>query len=207
MTTTSPNPSPASELSPSFSTKSSTSNADSFPSHAAAAWIQEAAQIKSQMMAGGATAGVAEPAQIKGLSGLQTLRLMLQGQLPFASIAQTLDYMLLSVSSGEAVFQGSPSAGHLNPMGTVHGGWYGTLLDSAMGCAVHTTMPAGRGYTTAEYSINLVRGVKVGGVYRTIGKVLHVGKQLATAEGRIVDAEGKLYAHATTTCLVFDLPK
>jgi uncharacterized protein (TIGR00369 family) len=91
-------------------------------------------------------------------------------------------------------------------MGGVHGGWYGTLLDSAMGCAVHTLMPAGRGYTTAEYSVNLVKAVKPGGVYRTIGKVLHCGKQLATAEARIVDVDGKLYAHATTTCLVFELP-
>jgi uncharacterized protein (TIGR00369 family) len=92
-------------------------------------------------------------------------------------------------------------------MGGVHGGWYGTLLDSAMGCAVHTLMPAGRGYTTAEYSVNLVRAAKPGAVYSAIGKVLHCGRQLATAEARIVDADGKLYAHGTTTCLVFELPK
>jgi uncharacterized protein (TIGR00369 family) len=140
-----------------------------------------------------------------GRTGLEALRMMLAGQAPFASISQCMNFTLLSVSEGEAVFQGSPTAQHLNPMGGVHGGWYGTILDSAMGCAVHTMMPAGRGYTTAEYSVNLVRAAKPGGVYKAIGKVLHCGKQLATAEARIVDADGKLYAHGTTTCLVFEL--
>jgi uncharacterized protein (TIGR00369 family) len=169
-------------------------------------WLDEAAHIKSNMLAGGGTAGFATREMVSGLTGMQTLEAMLAGKVPFASIAQTLDYMLIAVSEGEAVFQGSPTAAHLNPMGGVHGGWYGTLLDSAMGCAVHTLMPVGRGYTTAEYSVNLVKAVKPGGVYRTLGKVLHCGKQLATAEARIVDADGKLYAHATTTCLVFELP-
>jgi uncharacterized protein (TIGR00369 family) len=92
-------------------------------------------------------------------------------------------------------------------MGTVHGGWYATLLDSAVGCAVHTLMPVGRAYTTAELSVNLVRGAAPNGEpLRAIGQVIHCGRQLATAEGRIVDASGKVYAHATTTCLVFDLP-
>jgi uncharacterized protein (TIGR00369 family) len=170
-------------------------------------WLDEAAAIKSTMLAGGGTAGLATREMVSGLTGMQTLAAMLSGKVPFASIAKTLDYMLVAVSEGEAVFQGSPTVAHLNPMGGVHGGWYGTLLDSAMGCAVHTLMPVGRGYTTAEYSVNLVKTVKPGGVYRTLGKVLHCGKQLATAEARIVDADGKLYAHATTTCLVFELPK
>ncbi len=170
-------------------------------------WLDEAAAIKSRMLAGGGTAGSATREMVSGLTGMETLSAMLAGKVPFASIAQTLDYMLVGVSAGEAVFQGSPTSQHLNPMGGVHGGWYGTLLDSAMGCAVHTLMPVGRGYTTAEYSVNLVKAVKPGGLYRTVGKVLHCGKQLATAEARIVDVDGKLYAHATTTCLVFELPK
>ena len=169
-------------------------------------WLEEAASIKSNMIAGGGTAGFATREMVSGLTGMETLAAMLAGKVPFASIAQTLDYMLISVAKGGAVFQGTPNLAHLNPMGGVHGGWYGTLLDSAMGCAVHTLMPVGRGYTTAEYSVNLVKAVKPGGVYRTIGKVLHCGKQLATAEAKIVDADGKLYAHATTTCLVFELP-
>jgi uncharacterized protein (TIGR00369 family) len=88
----------------------------------------------------------------------------------------------------------------------VHGGWYATLLDSALGCSVHTLMPAGRGYTTAELSINLVKaiGARVQRV-RAVGQVVHCGRQLATAEARLVGPEGTLYAHATTSCLVFDL--
>jgi uncharacterized protein (TIGR00369 family) len=126
--------------------------------------------------------------------------------LPNSNISETMDFVMIAVSQGEAIFQGTPQTKHLNPMGTVHGGWYATLLDSAVGCAVHTMMPPGRGYTTAELSVNLVRGAAVGKEpLRVIGKVLHCGKQLATAEGRIVDAAGKLYAHATTTCLVFEM--
>ena len=104
------------------------------------------------------------------------------------------------------MFQGKPGPAHLNPMGGVHGGWFATLLDSALGCAVHTTMPVGRGYTTAELGVNLVRGLspKVQRV-RAIGEVLHCGRQLATATARLVGPDGTLYAHATTTCLVFEL--
>jgi len=111
------------------------------------------------------------------------------------------------VSEGRAVFQGTPGPAHLNPMGTIHGGWYATLLDSALGCAVNTMMPVGRGYTTAELSVNLVRaiGAKAPRV-RAEGKVIHCGRQLATAEGRLYGPDGTLYAHATTTCLVFELP-
>ena len=123
-------------------------------------------------------------------------------------IARTLDFLLLEAEDGRAVFQGTPGPSHLNPMGGIHGGWYATLLDSALGCAVHTRMPPGRGYTTAELSVNIVRaiGQKVPRV-RAEGKVLHSGRQLATAEGRLYGPDGTLYAHATTTCLVFDLPK
>ena len=104
------------------------------------------------------------------------------------------------------MFQGTPGPAHLNPMGTIHGGWYATLLDSAMGCAVHTMMPAGRGYTTAELGVNLVRaiGSKAPRV-RAEGKVIHCGRQLATAEARLYGPDGTLYAHATTTCLVFEM--
>ena len=93
-------------------------------------------------------------------------------------------------------------------MGTVHGGWFATVLDSALGCAVHSMLPAGRGYTTAELSVNIVKALtpKAGPV-RAEGKVLHCGRQLATAEARLFGADGTLYAHATTTCLVFELPK
>jgi len=131
---------------------------------------------------------------------------MLRGDIPYAAIAKTLDFTVIEISEGRAVFQGTPGPAHLNPLGTIHGGWYATLLDSALGCAVHTMMPVGRGYTTAELGVNLVRaiGPKVTRV-RAEGKVIHCGRQLATAEGRIVGPDGTLYAHATTTCLVFEM--
>ena len=151
--------------------------------------------------------GVASPQQWAGKSGLEQMQAMLDGLLPFAPIARTLDFSLIRVEPGVALFQGKPGPAHFNPMGGVHGGWFATLLDSALGCAVHTLMPAGRGYTTAELSVNYVRGLspKVGRV-RAEGKVIHCGKQLATAEARLFGPDGTLFAHATTTCLVFDLP-
>lgn len=170
-------------------------------------WIEEVQAIRAQMAAGGhAFAGVARPEQVAGLSGLEIFQAILHGRLPYASVSKTLDYSLVSVQLGEVVFQGSPPDNFLNPMGTVHGGWYGTLLDSAMGCAVHTTVAAGRSFTTTQYSVNIVRAAKVGGVYRTVGQVLHAGKQIASAQGRIVDVNGKVYAHGTTTCFLFDVP-
>jgi uncharacterized protein (TIGR00369 family) len=168
-------------------------------------WREEEAKVRA-LLSAGQGAGVATPSQVAGKNGLELMHAMLRGEIPRASIGETMDFVLISVKLGEAIFQGTPNAKHLNPMGTVHGGWYATLLDSAVGCAVHTMMPAGRGYTTAELSVNLVRGAVPGKEpLRVIGKVLHCGKQLATAEGRIVDAAGKLYAHATTTCLVFEM--
>jgi uncharacterized protein (TIGR00369 family) len=132
---------------------------------------------------------------------------LLNGELPFAPISQTLDFLLVEVGEGRAVFQGTPGPAHLNPLGTIHGGWYATLLDSALGCAVHTMLPAGRGYTTAELGVNLVRAIgnKAPRV-RAEGKVIHCGRQLATAEARLYGPDGTLYAHASTTCLVFELP-
>jgi uncharacterized protein (TIGR00369 family) len=105
------------------------------------------------------------------------------------------------------VFQGRPQRRHYNPLGTVHGGWFATLLDSAVGCAIHATLPAGKGYTTLELKVNMVRPLNDGvPLVRAEGKVIHAGRQVATAEGRIVGPDGKLYAHATTTCLIFDHP-
>lgn len=177
------------------------------PLDSAAAWRTQEAEVRARL-ARGPGPGVAAHEQVAALTGLQQMQAMLEGQLPYALIAQTLDFTLIGVAPGRAVFQGTPHRAHLNPMGTVHGGWYATLLDSAVGCAVHTLMPSGRGYTTAELGVNLVRGALPGGEpLRAIGQVIHCGRQLATAEGRIVDAAGKVYAHATTTCLVFDLPK
>lgn len=149
--------------------------------------------------------GVASPGQAAGLTGLQFMQALLDGQLPPPPIGATTQFTLVNVALGEAVFQGKPDRSCYNPLGTVHGGWFATLLDSAVGCAVHTTLPAGKGYTTLELKLNLVRALTERvPLVRAEGRVVHGGKQVATAEGRLVGHDGKLYAHATTTCLIFD---
>lgn len=169
------------------------------------AWLAQEADIR-QRLDQGPGAGVARPEQVAGRSGLEIMQSLLAAHLPYPPISETLDFCLIEVAEGRAVFQGTPGAAHLNPMGTVHGGWYATLLDSALGCAVQTMLPAGRAYTTAELSVNIVRaiGPKVPRV-RAEGKVIHCGRQLATAEARLYGPDGTLYAHGTTTCLVFEM--
>jgi len=168
-------------------------------------WEEERAAIVKRMVAGGGKPGVIDAAEVAGKSGLELLTSMLKGELPYPPIAETLDFSLVAVEFGTVTFQGTPQLKHYNPMGTVHGGWYATLLDSALGCAVQSVMPATSGYTTVELGINIVRAASHRtGPLRAIATVLHAGRQLATAEARIVGADGKLYAHGTTTCLVFD---
>jgi uncharacterized protein (TIGR00369 family) len=170
-------------------------------------WLAEEAEVRSRLEAGPGP-GLASPEQLAGKTGLEVLQAMVRGEIPFAEIAKTLDFTLMEVSEGRAVFQGTPRTQHLNPLGTIHGGWFATLLDSALGCSVHTMMPPGRGYTTAELSVNYVKGLtpRVARV-RAEGKVIHCGRQLATAEALLVGPDGTLYAHATTTCLVFEIPQ
>jgi uncharacterized protein (TIGR00369 family) len=168
-------------------------------------WLAaEAAQ--RQLYDNGAGPGVATPDQVAARDGLALMRAMMSGELPHAPIARTLDFMLIEANHGHAVFQGSPGPAHYNPMGSVHGGWFATLLDSALGCSVHTALPAGKAYTTLELKLNLIRALtdRVPRV-RAEGRVIHVGGQTATAEARLVGPDGKLYAHGSTTCLVFDL--
>ncbi|GAC1604852.1 MAG: PaaI family thioesterase [Ramlibacter sp.] len=169
------------------------------------AWLAQEHAARARMD-GGAGPGVVEPQQMAGRTGLEMMQAMLRGELPYPPIARTLDFLLMEVDDGRALFQGTPGPAHLNPMGGIHGGWYATLLDSALGCAVHTKMPVGRAYTTAELGVNLVRaiGTKAPRV-RAEGKVIHCGRQLATAEARLYGPDGTLYAHATTTCLVFEM--
>jgi uncharacterized protein (TIGR00369 family) len=171
-----------------------------------AAWIAAEERQRARLDQG-AGVGVATREQVAGIDGLALMHGMLRGELPGAPIGRAMDFLLVEVERGRAVFQGRPGPAFANPMGGLHGGWYATLLDSALGCAVHTMMPAGRAYTTAELSVNLVRaiGAKVQRV-RAVGQVRHCGRQLATAEAKLVGPDGTLYAHGTTTCLVFDLP-
>ena len=171
-------------------------------------WLEQSAAVRARMLAGGGKPGVATPEHFAGKSGLEQMQAMLLGSMPYPPIAHTLDFALVEIELGKATYQGTPQLMHYNPLGSVHGGWYATLLDSAVGCAVHTMMPVGRGYTTAELSVNIVRAAShKSGPLRAIGTVIHCGKQLATAEGRIIGPDGKLYAHATTTCLVFEMAR
>lgn len=172
------------------------------PEESLARWRAEEAAVRARLQT---APGVASPAQVAGRSGLQILQALLAGEIPPPPMAATLDFTLLRIESGFAVFQGQPHFSHYNPMGTVHGGWFATLLDSAMGCAVQSTLPAGKAYTTLELKLNLVRTLTDAvPLLRAEGRVVHGGRQVATAEGRLVGPDGKLYAHASTTCLVFD---
>ena len=129
---------------------------------------------------------------------------MLSGEIPPASIQHTMNFFLHQVEDGRVVFRGRPGEELCNPLGQVHGGFYGAILDSAMGCAVHATLPIGWRYTTLEYRVNMVRAIRpeTGEVFAE-GKVLHRGRQIATADGRLTDRDGRLYAHGLTTCLLF----
>ena len=138
------------------------------------------------------------------LSGLDYLRGMMDGKYPAPAIAYTLDMGIESVEEGKVVFSLVPQEFHYNPIGGVHGGVFCTLLDSALACAIHSTLPAGTGYTTLELKVNLVRPLTTNtGKVLAIGTLIHAGRSVATADGKIVDEAGKLYAHATTTCMLF----
>jgi uncharacterized protein (TIGR00369 family) len=138
------------------------------------------------------------------MSGLEFLRAIAAGELPPPPIARLMGFELDSVEQGRVVFAATPAEYHYNPIGVVHGGLASTLLDSALGCAVQSALPAGTGYTTIELHVNFVRPLTTNtGRVRCEAEVIHVGRSMATAQARLVDAQGKLYAHATTTCMVF----
>ncbi len=136
--------------------------------------------------------------------GLSFLRSIIAGKLPAPPIAQTLGFRLAAVEKGKAAFEGTPDFCHYNPIGVVHGGFAMTLLDSALGCAIHSTLGRGEAYTTLEIKVNLVRPLtRDTGPIRAEGRLIYRGRTLGTSEGDIKDANGKLYAHATTTCMIF----
>jgi uncharacterized protein (TIGR00369 family) len=140
-------------------------------------------------------------------SGLELMRSILSGAGPQAPIGKAANFLLHEVGEGSAVFVGTPTYDFYNPIGTVHGGWIATLLDSCMSCAVHTLVKAGHAYTTLELKVNFVRPVlEKTGPMRAEGRVIHGGSRTATAEGKLLDAGGKLYAHGTVTCMIFPLP-
>jgi uncharacterized protein (TIGR00369 family) len=161
--------------------------------------------MRNEQLAGGFGLVPADTAAT--MSGLEFLTAMIEGRLPAPPIMQLIGFDLTEVESGRAVFEGTPALKHYNPLGTVHGGYTATLLDSCMGCAVHTTLPKRTGYTTLEFKVSLVRPVTADtGLVRAEGTVISGGRRVATAAGRLTDAGGRLLAHATTTCLIFELP-
>ncbi len=154
-----------------------------------------------------AVTGVVPVNAVRPLSGLEFITALSEGRFPKPPIAVLMDFQPVEVERGRVVFAATPGEQHYNPLGSVHGGYISTLLDSCMGCAVHTQLGPGQGYTSLELKVNFVRRVSAEtGPVRAEGKVIHVGGQVATAEGRLVDAEGRLLAHGTTTCLIFRLP-
>ena len=139
----------------------------------------------------------------RGMSGFEFLQKIVAGELPRPPLASLMDFQIVELEEGRAVFAVDPAEYHYNPIGVVHGGLAATLLDSAMGCAVHSMLPAGSGYTTLELKVYFIRAMTAEtGRVCAEGKLIHLGGRTATAEGRVIDESGKLYAHATTTCLI-----
>jgi uncharacterized protein (TIGR00369 family) len=151
--------------------------------------------------------GLVPPETAATMSGLELLKGMIEGRFPGPPILELIGFAITEAENGRAVFEGTPAFRHYNPLGTVHGGYAATLLDSCMSCAVHTTLPKGVGYITLEFKVSLIRPITADtGRVRAEGKVINSGRRVATAEGRLTDAGGRLLAHATATCLVFELP-
>jgi len=178
------------------------STADPSPSDIAARWRDQEAAVRANW----GEPGVIDRETMKTMSGLEVFAAIRDGKLPTPPIGRLLDFIAIEFEAGRMVFQGTPRMDHYNPLGTVHGGYAATLLDSCVGCAVHTMLPAGKGYTTLELKINYIRAMteKTGPV-RAEGRTISVGNQTAVAEGRLTDSAGKLLAYATTTCLVFPI--
>jgi uncharacterized protein (TIGR00369 family) len=152
----------------------------------------------------GKTYGTVSVQSQQRMSGLEFVQGLANGSLPLNTIAQTLGYDVTEAESGRVVVTVVPSDAHLNPAGTVHGGLTATLLDSCMGLAVLSTLDEGVSQTTLEFKISLLRPITPEtGEIRAEGKVLTTGRRIGTAEGRVTDGKGRLLAHGTTTCLIF----
>lgn len=143
-------------------------------------------------------------AAARELDGLAFFDALMAGAIPPPPISMTLDFGLVSVQRGKVVFEITPAECHYNPIGSVHGGVYATLCDSACGCAVHSMLPAGAHYTSMDLNVRFIRPITAGsGPLLCEGNVQHLGKRMALAEARLTDRAGKLYAHATSGCLIF----
>lgn len=143
--------------------------------------------------------------QIAHLGGLEIYEAMLRGELPPPPIFETAGFMLVEAEPGRVVFQGPPVARHYNPLGTIHGGWISTLLDSALALCIQTRLPPGKVQTTAELKINFVRALTERiPLVRAEGRTIHVGGRMATSDARLYGPDGRLYAHGSTTCFIYD---
>ncbi len=142
------------------------------------------------------------------MSGLDFMQAIINGELPGPPIGQTLGFRPVHAENGSVTFEGTPEFKVMNPIGSVHGGWYGTILDSCMACAVHTTLAVGEIYTTLEFKINILRSIPVGTTVRAVGTVQHRGRTTGISSGEIRGVEDdKLYATGSTTCLIMKGPK
>jgi uncharacterized protein (TIGR00369 family) len=160
----------------------------------------------TETMMGDAGYGVVPLEQARAMDGLTLFKGLLEGRFPAPPITKVLGFRVSEVEAGRVVFDYTPVYDHYNPLGTVHGGIAATLLDSVMGCCIHTTLKAGIGYTTVEIKVNYVRAMtdKTGPV-KAEGRVINVGSRIGTSEGKLYDGGGKLLAHGTTTCLIFPI--
>lgn len=150
--------------------------------------------------------GLASPEDILSMSGLDFMRAVADGRLPAAPIAKTMNFWITLVEEGKVIFTGRPEFDVMNPIGTVHGGWYGTVLDSCMACAIQTKVPKGSTYTTLEYKVNIIRPIPIGTEVEAIGTVHHAGRSTGIADGEIRGvADGKLYATGSTTCIIMKM--
>ena len=152
--------------------------------------------------------GVTPTEVMASMAGIDFVRAIFAGQLPAPPIMESIGPFDSTAEPGIVMMKSIPGLRHYNPIGSVHGGYAATLLDSAMGLAVHSMLAAGSGYTTLEFKVSFIRGMtKDTGIIRTEGRILNVGRRAATAEARITDSRDRLLAHATTTCLIFEFSK
>lgn len=166
------------------------------------AWRQAEQQARTKL----AEPGTLSLKQVSTMSALEFFDRIGNGELPSPAFGHLIDFIPLEWESGRFLFQGTPDSRHYNPLGSVHGGYAATLLDSCMGCAVHTQLQPGQGYTTIDLRISYVRALTAStGPIRAEGKIVHLGRTTALAEGRIYDVDDRLYAVGSTTCMVFDL--
>ncbi|UVE16310.1 PaaI family thioesterase [Pseudomonas sp. LS44] len=169
-----------------------------------ASWLAAEQAMRARL----AAPGTLSLPQVSELSPQEFFDRIGNGELPCPPFGDLIDFIPLEWASGRFVFQGTPDARHYNPMGSVHGGYAATLLDSCMGCAIHTQLQAGQGYTTTDLRISYVRGLTAStGPVRAEGRIVHIGRSTALAEGRIYDVDDRLYAVGSTTCLILNLSK